>query len=216
MPSRSQPSHSQAVVKTPSQPVLISTCWHSPGLTPRVSLPGSLCRGRAGAVKPEEMRRPIISRMLTQIIDMQGGEWRDRTWRLVMLIQLKCRGKWNILAWQPSHIEVSVCLNYQVIVLGWLRCLNQCSVSARPVNQASQPASSVNTQGGPQVQPASHDNIMTPLTFTLHTTTNTITSPLSSLSPNWTWCNITRRSNQVSGPSTSDLDVAIMLEIIFK
>ena len=50
--------------------------------------------------------------------------------------------------------------------------------------QASQPASSVNTQGGPQVQPASHDNIMTPLTFTLHTTTNTITSPLSSLSPN--------------------------------
>ena len=41
MPSRSQPSHSQAVVKTPSQPVLISTCWQSPGLTPRVSLPHS-------------------------------------------------------------------------------------------------------------------------------------------------------------------------------
>ena len=83
---------------------------------------------------------------------------------------------------QRSNIEVSVGLNYKVIVFQVGCDVSISALSgARPVNQGRLtgvgPASSVNTQGGPSrsllVQAASHDNIITPLTFTLHLTTNT-------------------------------------------
>ena len=127
-----------------------------------------------------------IAGMLTQIIDMQAGtgnqsnvkclhEASSSACSTVQLI-LRCLRWWS---GGLINYKVILCWSGRVVLdwlagwlAGWLRCLNHgphCR-ALRPVNQTRPAlAGSVNTQGGPgRPSWVSHDNIMTPLTFTLH------------------------------------------------
>lgn len=96
-----------------------------------------------------------------------------------MLIQLNCPEDEVYREWSLAILRCRAGLNYKVIVWGGCDVSISALRAARPVNQARQSgagsADSVNSEGGP-AGPArlSHDNIITPLTFTLHTTSNTM------------------------------------------
>ena len=114
--------------------------------------------------------------MLTQIIEMHERHVLASP-RNVNSIKLS--GRWSISGLDPGDIEVSAVLNYKEIVWGGCDVSISALRAGRPVNQARQSgagsADSVNSEGGPS-GPArlSHDNIITPLTFTLHTSSNTM------------------------------------------